>query len=110
MHRNKSRRTGFTRVRETAHYFLGLAYIAGAEIDAAHFQNSAYHLCNASRVDPLWPPTWFVLSYLALLIGDYQHAEHFANKLLEVSRAATIFPFIGAEIVLGSIRLRQGKL
>lgn len=92
-----------------AHYFLGLAYFAGAEADPMHFQNSAKHLCNATRVDRLWAPSWFVLSYLALLIGDYQHAERYANQLLQVSRTAARFPFIGAEIVLGSLKLRQGK-
>ena len=56
------------------HYFLGLAYLAGAEMDAARYQNAATHLCDAIRVDPQWQPSWFVLSDLALMVGDYRHA------------------------------------
>jgi tetratricopeptide (TPR) repeat protein len=93
-----------------AHYFLGLAYFAGAETDAARYQNAATHLCNATRVDPQWQPSWFVLSHLALLTGDYRHAEYYAAKLIEISRAPKGFPFIGAEIILGSVRLRQGDI
>lgn len=94
----------------TAHYFLGLAYVAGGEIDPAHFRSAVRHLGSASRVNPLWQPTWFVLSYVALLIGDYQHAEHYTNRLLEMNRAPSGFPFIGAEIILGSVKLRQRNL
>lgn len=94
----------------TSHYFLGLAYVAGAEIDAAHFRNAARHLGNATQVNTLWQPTWFVLSYVALLVGDYQHATQYANRLLELSRAPKGFAFIGAEIVLAAVKLRQGNL
>lgn len=93
----------------SAHYFLGLAYFAGAEIDAAKFQNAARHLRDATRVDPLWQPSWFVLSSLALLIGDYRRAEYYAGRLLDI-RAPRGTPFIGAEITLGSVRLRQGDV
>ena len=34
----------------SAHYFLGLAYFAGAETDAANFQNAARHLRDANRL------------------------------------------------------------
>lgn len=90
----------------TGHYFLGLAYFAGAEMDAARYQNAATHLCDAILVDPQWQPSWFVLSYLALSVGDYRHAEHYARRLIE-SRTPKGYPFIGAEIVLGTVRLRQ---
>jgi len=92
----------------TAHYFLGLAYFAGAETDAAYYRNAARHLLDATRVNPHWQATWFVLAYLALLTGDYSLAVHYANRLLEIGASARGFPFIGAEIVLGTVKLRQG--
>jgi tetratricopeptide (TPR) repeat protein len=92
------------------HYFLGLAYLVGAEMDAARYQNAATHLCDAIRVDPQWQPSWFVLSDLALMVGDYRHAEYYARRLIEISRTPKGVPFIGAELVLGSVRLRQGNI
>jgi DNA-binding winged helix-turn-helix (wHTH) protein len=91
-----------------AHYFLGLAYFAAAERDAANYPNAARHLLDAARTGPQWQPTWFVLSYTALLTGEYARAEEYAGRLLEMNRAPKGLPFIGAEIVLGSVRLRQG--
>ena len=92
------------------HYFLGLAYLVGAELDAARYQNAATHLCDAIRVDPQWQPGWFVLSDLALMVGDYRHAEYYARRLIEIGRTPKGFPFIGAELILGSVRLRQGNI
>ncbi|HTS65478.1 MAG TPA: winged helix-turn-helix domain-containing protein [Candidatus Acidoferrales bacterium] len=92
----------------TAHYFLGLVYFAGAETDAATYQPATRHLLDATRVGPHWQPSWFVLSYLALLNGDYRHAELYANTLLQMSGSPKGVPFIGAEIVLGTVKLRQG--
>jgi tetratricopeptide (TPR) repeat protein len=91
-----------------AHYFLGLAHFSATERDAANYQDAARHLLDATRTGPFWQPTWFVLSYLALLTGDYPRAEEYAGRLLEMSRGAKGLPFIGAEIVLASARLRQG--
>jgi hypothetical protein len=65
-----------------AHYFLGLAYFAAAELNAGNYQNSAMHLLGAARIGPNWQPTWFVLSYSVLLTGDYPHAEEYAGRLL----------------------------
>jgi DNA-binding winged helix-turn-helix (wHTH) protein len=91
----------------TAHYFLGLAYFAGAEIDVARYENSARHLRDAIGVNPHWQASWYVLSYLSLLVGEYREAEYYAESLLEMNRAPKGLPFIGAEIVLGSARLRE---
>jgi tetratricopeptide (TPR) repeat protein len=91
-----------------AHYFLGLAYLAASERDADNYTNAASHLIDAARTDPQWQPTWFVLSYTALLTGEYERAEEYASRLLEMNRAPKGLPFIGAEIVLGSVKLRQG--
>ena len=92
----------------TAHYFLGLAYFVGAEMDASRYQCAAAHLLNAARVNPQWQATWFVLSYVALSTGDYAYAERYANTLLEMSGASPGVPFVGAEIVLGTVKLRRG--
>jgi tetratricopeptide (TPR) repeat protein/tRNA A-37 threonylcarbamoyl transferase component Bud32 len=92
-----------------AHYFLGLGYMAASEQDAANYQNAASHLLDAARIGPQWQPTWFVLSYAALLTGQYKSAEEYASRLLEMSLAPNGLPFIGAEIVLGSVKLRQGN-
>jgi tetratricopeptide (TPR) repeat protein len=91
-----------------AHYFLGLAYFSAAERDATNYPNAARHLLDAARTGPQWQPTWFVLSYTALLAGDYERAEEYAGRLLEMNRAPKGLPFIGAEIVLASVKLRQG--
>jgi len=58
-----------------AHYFLGLAYFAASEMNAAYYQDAARHLLDAARSNPHWQPTWFVLSYTALLTGDYETRE-----------------------------------
>jgi tetratricopeptide (TPR) repeat protein len=91
-----------------AHYFLGLAYFVAAEQDAANYQNAARCLLGAGRIGPQWQPTWFVLSYTALLTGSYEYAERHAGRLMEMNRAPKGLPFIGAEIVLASVRLRKG--
>jgi tetratricopeptide (TPR) repeat protein len=91
-----------------AHYFLGLAYFAAAEQDAANYQSAARCLLGAGLIGPQWQPTWFVLSYLALLTGGYEYAERYAGRLMEMNRAPKGLPFIGAEIVLASVRLRKG--
>jgi DNA-binding winged helix-turn-helix (wHTH) protein len=91
-----------------AHYFLGLAYFVAAEQDPANYQHAANCLLHAARVGPQWQPTWFVLSYTALLTGSYEYAERYAGTLMEMNRAPRGLPFIGAEIVLASVRLRKG--
>src|SRR5690348_7487910 len=42
------------------------------------------------------------------MTGDYPHAERYARKLMEISATPKGTPFIGAEIVLGTVQLRQG--
>ncbi len=70
-------------------------------------KQAAEHLLNAARVGPNWQPTWFVLSFLALLNGDYEHAEEFARQLLDRNSRTVGLPFIGAELVLASVELRR---
>jgi DNA-binding winged helix-turn-helix (wHTH) protein/Flp pilus assembly protein TadD len=92
-----------------AHYFLGLAYHLRCESGSADHQNAAHHLLSATRVGPGWQATWFVLAFHAGLVGDYAHAWLFGQRLLAMSGQPGGLPFVGAEIVLASIELRQGR-
>ena len=90
-----------------AHYFLGLARFVGSEADIANLQPAVNQLLIATRTDPFWQPSWFVLSYAALVAGDYKQAELFAYRLLRINAEGKGLPFIGAEIVLGAVALRR---
>jgi DNA-binding winged helix-turn-helix (wHTH) protein/cytochrome c-type biogenesis protein CcmH/NrfG len=92
-----------------AHYFLGLAYFATSEICASNYVEAVRHLLDASATDPQWQATWFVLSYAALLTGAYDDAERYAGQLLARAGERRGVSFIGAEIVLGSVKLRRGE-
>jgi DNA-binding winged helix-turn-helix (wHTH) protein len=92
-----------------AHYFLGLAYFVSTEADASHYASAVLHLLDAGRADPNWQATWFVLSYAALLTGDYDQSERYAGQLLEMGSAGRGLPFIGAEIMLASVKLKHGE-
>ena len=90
-----------------AHYFLGLAYFASCERDPANYSKAASHLLDAGRVGQEWQPTWFVLSYLAMMNGDYERALEFAARLLNSKPPG--LPFIGAEIVIASVQIRRSR-
>jgi tetratricopeptide (TPR) repeat protein len=92
-----------------AHYFLALAYFVSCESDPSQYQPAADHLLRAARVDPRWQPTWFVLSVLALLSGNYRRAEECAIRLLHADAASPgALQFIGAEVLLATVSLRRG--
>jgi len=92
-----------------AHYFLALVYFVSCESNPGNYQSAANHLLQAGRVHPRWQATWFVLSFLSLLIGKYERAEEFANRLLELNSSGGAPPgFVGAEALLGTICLRRG--
>jgi serine/threonine-protein kinase len=94
-----------------AHYFLGLAYFASCEADPDAYHRAVTHLLDASRVDPRWQATWFVLARVALLNSNYERAEKFAQRLLNFTVDDTSATrFIGAETILGSLSLRRGNL
>lgn len=90
-----------------AHYFLALAYLTTCEEGNSCYQQIVDHLANAARVGPHWHATWFVLAYSAMLLGDYRRATEFSHRLLETYRRPGM-PFVGAEIVLSSVKYRQG--
>jgi len=94
-----------------AHYFLGLAYFASCEADPLAYQRAVAHLLEASRVDPSWQATWFLLARVSLLNGNYERAEHFSQRLLNFPAGdASATRFIGAETILGNLSLRRGNL
>jgi DNA-binding winged helix-turn-helix (wHTH) protein/cytochrome c-type biogenesis protein CcmH/NrfG len=94
-----------------AHYFLALVYFLYCESDPSHYQTAADHLLLAGRLHPNWQATWFVLSFIALLNGEYQHAEAFARRLIECNKKADRGPgFVGGEALMGTISLRRGQV
>lgn len=96
-----------------AHYFLALVYFVSCECDPGNYGSAANHLLHAARIHPRWQATWFVLSFLCLLNGNYPRAEEFAKRLLELnadSRNLSSGPgFVGAEVLLGMVALRRGE-
>lgn len=93
-----------------AHYFLGLAYFASCESQADNYAHAVSHLLQASRVEPEWQASWYVLSLIALLHGDYAHAEQFAACLrLPSAGAGGATRFIGAEALQATLNLRRGS-
>lgn len=92
-----------------AHYFLGLAYFVTCEEGADHYQDAVDRLLDAARVGPHWHATWFVLAYTAMLVGDYSRAAEFSRRLTQTYHQPGM-PFVGAEIVLASVQLRQGDV
>jgi DNA-binding winged helix-turn-helix (wHTH) protein len=92
-----------------AQYFLGLAYFAACERDISNSQPAVNHLLQATRTGPNWQPSWFVLSQAALVNGAYSHAREFSERLLELSGRGLGVPFIGAELTLASVSMREGR-
>ena len=78
-----------------AHYFLGTTYFATCEIGTRKYPEAISHLLQASRAEPRWLPTWFVLSLVCLVNGEYGAADKFAQHLFELEGAdgpVTRFP------------------
>jgi DNA-binding winged helix-turn-helix (wHTH) protein/tetratricopeptide (TPR) repeat protein len=93
-----------------AHYFLGLAYFATCELQADNYAYAVSHLLQASRVEPEWQASWYVLSLIALLHGDYANAEQFAAYLkLPGAGSVGAIRFIGAEALQATLNLRRGS-
>jgi len=93
-----------------AHYFLGLAYFATCELQGDNYTHAVSHLLQASRVEPEWQASWYVLSLIALLHGDYANAEQFADHLrLPGAGSGGAIRFIGAEALQATLNLRRGS-
>lgn len=94
-----------------AHYFLGTAYFARCESCPGEYQSTVNNMLNATRVDPRWQASWFALGRVALLNGNYDRAQEFAERLLALSAEDTSGTrFVGAETILGTVSLRRGNL
>ena len=94
-----------------AHYFLGIVCFSSCELGTRKYQEAIEHLLQASRIEPRWLATWFVLSLLCLLNGNCQCAEKFAQQLFEHDVAeGPVVRFPGAENLMGMIALRQGDM
>ena len=91
-----------------AQYFLGMAYLVSVESGADDYQAAARHLLRAIRLAPGWQASWFGLSYIALLTGDYARTKEFAGHLIPQPGAPAELPFLGGEHALASVHLREG--
>jgi len=93
-----------------AQYFLGTAFFAACEVGKGSYEEAVKHLTQASRIEPRWLATWFVLSLICLLNGDYEGAERFARQLCQLEGAeGPVLRFPGAENLLGIASLRKGE-
>jgi DNA-binding winged helix-turn-helix (wHTH) protein len=92
-----------------ARYFLGAVCFATCETGTRMYPEALHHLLQASRIEPRWLPTWFALSSLCLLNGEYEAAEKFAKHLLRFQEAdGPVMRFPGAENLMGYISMRKG--
>jgi tetratricopeptide (TPR) repeat protein len=92
-----------------AHYFLGTLCFASCELGTRKYQEAIEHLLQASRIEPRWLASWFILSSLCLMHGEYQRAEKFAQQLFQHETAeGPVLRFPGAENLMGMIFLRKG--
>ena len=93
-----------------AHYFLGAAHLVSNETDPEHFQDAARALLRATQVDPRWEPSWLCLGEIAFNAGDYAAAERFISRQMDFARSVDrLRQFIGGEMMMGYIRLRQQR-
>jgi DNA-binding winged helix-turn-helix (wHTH) protein len=94
-----------------AHYFLGTVCFASCELGTRKYQEAIEHLLQASRIEPRWLATWFILSSLCLMHGDYERAEKFVQQLFQNETAeGPVLRFPGAENLMGMISLRRGDM
>ncbi|MBV8071825.1 MAG: winged helix-turn-helix domain-containing protein [Acidobacteriaceae bacterium] len=92
-----------------AQYFLGMTYLSSTEWGADNYQVAAGHLLRATLIAPRWQASWFGLSYIALLTGDYVRAREFGGHLLPTPGITVEVPFLGGEHALASVEMRQGE-
>ncbi len=94
-----------------AHYFLGAAYLAAGERDVAFYQPAVKYFLNATLADPRWAAAWLCLGEISLVCGEYDRAEQFLLKCLEIERRGPGFGyFIGSEMILATVNQRRGDM
>ena len=92
-----------------AHYFLAAAYMVASEHDLAAYQPAVRHFLDATLTDPRWGPAWLCLSEISVMCGEYDSAELFLVKSLEIERRGPGFGhFIGSEMLLATVTQRRG--
>ena len=107
-------RTGHTGVERQpdlvlTHYFLGAAYMAATEHHQTAYHSATRHFLDATLADSKWASAWLCLGQIALLCGEYDHAERFLRNCLEIERRGPGFGyFIGSEPLLAAVALRRG--
>jgi len=91
-----------------APYFLGSAYLVFGELGVDYFQRAVKYLLDATHVEPRWGFAWANLGWIAIQAGDYDQAEHFLSRGLELERGGEAFgSFVGTEMLLGGAWLRR---
>jgi TolB-like protein/predicted Ser/Thr protein kinase len=94
-----------------AHYFLGASYMVATESDPNGYQPAVTHLLDATVADPRWAASWLCLGQLATMCGEYDHAQRYLMRGLEVQRRGPGFGyFIGSEMVLATVIQRRGDI
>jgi len=92
-----------------SHYFLGAAYLAHSERDAVSYQAAAKHLLDATLTDARWGAAWLCLGEIAVVCGEYDHAERFLLTLRGIERRGLGFGFfLGSEMILATVKQRRG--
>jgi len=92
-----------------AHYFLGAGYFSASESDPLFYQPAVKHLLDATLTDPRWGGAWLCLGEIALVCGEYDRAEGFLLKCLEIQQRGPGFGyFIGSPMVLATVKQRRG--
>lgn len=93
-----------------SHYFLACAYMIGEEIGRDGYQAAVQNYLKGTEVEPQYFADWLNLGWVALMAGEYEHAERFLMKSLELERSGRAFlKGFGAEALLGSVWLRRGQ-
>lgn len=92
-----------------SHYFLGAAYLVAGEHDPAACSSAAKHLLNATSTDARWGAAWLCLGQLALMCGEYEHADRFLRNGLAIEKHGPGFGyFIGFDLLLGMVADHRG--
>lgn len=95
-----------------SHYFLGAAHMICVETGDQHFQRAVNALLRAAEVDGSYAATWNNLAWLALMAGEYDAAERFVQRTLDLEKdiAPSVLRFVGGRTLLGEVRMRRGNL
>ena len=91
-----------------AHYFLGVAYLVASEHDLAAYQPAVRCFLDATLADHRWGPAWLCLGQIAIMCGEYDHAEKYLTAGMKIENRGPGFGKIGAEMLLATVSQRRG--